>query len=64
MKTAFPSGEWYDYIPEIMAGLRMLPSRIGVSPFVIAYKQEPRWHTIRGELVATNESSPPTDEDA
>lgn len=52
LKTAFPKGEWYDFLPEIIAGLRMLPSKLGLSPFLMLYKQMPRWHTLQTEVVS------------
>ena len=34
-----------DFLPDILAGLRFLPTRLGWSPFVLVFKQEPRWTT-------------------
>lgn len=61
MKMTFRAGEWYDFIPEIVAGLRMLPTRIGMSPFLMVYKQEPRWHSLPAEVII-GEAKIPSDE--
>lgn len=62
MKTTFRSGEWYDFIPEIVAGLRMLPTRIGISPFLMVYKQEPKWHSLPAELIIGESTEPTSDQ--
>lgn len=54
LKSALPTEEWYSFLPDVVAGLRFLPSKLGVSPFTMVYKQEPRWHDLQGELVATD----------
>ena len=46
MKVAFPQGEWYQFIPELIAGLRVLPSKSGYSPFLLVYKAEANWPTV------------------
>lgn len=38
LKSVCPEGQWDDFLPEVVAGLRMLPSSLGLSPFVITYK--------------------------
>ena len=38
MKSVCPDGTWHQFLPEIVAGLRMLPSSLGYSPFLIIYK--------------------------
>ena len=43
LKAALPEGEWYEFLPDVLAGLRMLPSSLGLSPFLVAHKQEPHW---------------------
>lgn len=43
LRTSFPQAPWTDLLGEVLAGLRMLPSRLGISPFVVVYKQEPAW---------------------
>ena len=34
---------WTDFLGDIVAGLRMLPTRIGYSPFLLVFKQSPHW---------------------
>jgi hypothetical protein len=34
---------WCDYIGDIAAGLRMLPTRNGYPPFLLVFKQSPHW---------------------
>ena len=37
-----PSSTWWDWLPEVLAGLRMLASRShGYTPFHVLYKQDP-----------------------
>lgn len=33
-----PHTNWVEHIPDILAGLRMLPTRLGVSPYMLCYK--------------------------
>ncbi len=34
---------WCDFLGDIAAGLRMLPTRAGYSPFLLVFKQSPHW---------------------
>lgn len=34
---------WTDFVGDIAAGLRMLPTRVGYSPFLLVFKQAPTW---------------------
>jgi hypothetical protein len=34
---------WVDFLGDIPAGLRMLPTRNGYSPFLLVFKQSPHW---------------------
>lgn len=34
---------WVDFIGDIAAGLRMLPTRAGYAPFLLVFKQSPHW---------------------
>ncbi len=34
---------WVDFIGDIAAGLCMLPTRLGYSPFLLVFKQSPHW---------------------
>ncbi len=43
MMSACEGGCWVDVLGEILVGTRLLPTRCGWSPFVLVYKQEPRW---------------------
>ena len=43
LKVACPEGNWYDFIADVAAGLRMLPGTVGVSPYLVVFKQEPHW---------------------
>ena len=38
-----PGIGWWEVLPDVLAGLRMLPTHLGVSPFVLAHKQQPSW---------------------
>ena len=42
MEAACRSGEWITHLPEVLAGMRFLPTSLGVPPYVLAFKQEPR----------------------
>ena len=33
-----PHGSWDTFLPDILAGLRFLPTSIGLSPFFMTYK--------------------------
>ena len=39
--AAMPGIHPKEALPEVLAGLRMLPTRIGLSPFLLLYKYEP-----------------------
>ena len=43
MVTAFPDMPWYEHLPDILAGLRFLPNKLGYSAYLPAFKQEPAW---------------------
>ncbi len=43
MLTMFPEASWEQVFPEVLAGLRALPSRSGISPFLVCIKQPPNW---------------------
>ncbi len=43
MLTMFPEALWEQVLPEVLAGLRALPSRSGISPFLACFKQPPNW---------------------
>lgn len=34
---------WVDFLGDIAAGLRMLPTRNGYTPFLLVFKQSPHW---------------------
>ncbi len=34
---------WVDFLRDIAAGLRMLPTRNGYAPFLLVFKQSPHW---------------------
>ena len=38
LKSVFPNVDWEDFIGDVLAGLRMLPGRLGLSPFLAVYK--------------------------
>lgn len=46
LKGALPDEEWYTFLPEVLAGLRFLPTKLGLSPYLMVFKQEPRWHDL------------------
>ena len=41
--AALPGIHPKEALPDVLAGLRLLPTRIGYSPFQLLYKQTPRW---------------------
>ena len=43
MLTTIQSQAWWEILPDVLAGLRFLPTHLGYSPFVLLYKQEPKW---------------------
>ena len=43
MAAAFGEDIWHYYLPDVLAGLRFLPSKLGYSPYLIAFKQEVCW---------------------
>ena len=43
MFAALPGVPLRDYLPEILVGLHLLPTKMGLIPFFLLYKQEPRW---------------------
>jgi hypothetical protein len=52
-------GQWFDHIGDVLAGLRFLPSRVGISPFLLCFKQEPQWVTEKiGPVAAEINTSP------
>lgn len=42
MLAAVPGAMWTEVLPEVLAGLRFLPGRLGFQPFLAVYKQFPR----------------------
>ena len=32
---------WEDALPDILSGLRFLPTKLGVAPYLLVFKQEP-----------------------
>ena len=45
-KSLSPNTTWVNHLGDIAAGLRMLPTRVGVSPYLIVFKQEPHWGVV------------------
>lgn len=40
--SLYPDSSWYDWLPEVLMGLRMVCTRAhGYSPFMVTYKQDP-----------------------
>ena len=61
MTTLVGGIAWDEVLPEVLAGLRMLPTKLGVSPHLMIFKQPVRWlGTVHGgitedlELAATS----------
>ncbi len=42
LASQLAGSNWMDHLPEVLAGLRFLPTHLGISPYTLAYKQEPR----------------------
>jgi hypothetical protein len=38
LMTEFPGTSWRDHLPDILAGIRMLPTTTGLSPYLICFK--------------------------
>ena len=38
MLMMFPQSTWLDHLSDILAGLRMLPTHLGVSPYLLCFK--------------------------
>ena len=43
MAAAFGEDVWHYYLPDVLSGLWFLPSKLGYSPYLIAFKQEVCW---------------------
>ena len=41
MKAAVPDATWGEVLPEVLAGLRQLPRRLGFQPHLLVFKQYP-----------------------
>ena len=41
---------WVQLLPEVLLGLRFLPSQVGLLPYTLAYKVEPTWPVAEGQL--------------
>ena len=41
MKAAVPDASWDEVLPEVLAGLRQLPRRLGFQPHLMVFKQYP-----------------------
>ena len=39
--TALPEMSWSEALPDVLMGIRTLPTRLGYSPFLLVFKQEP-----------------------
>lgn len=62
--TEFPGTSWRDHLPEVLAGLRMLPNTTGLSPYLICFKQPVTWigDTAARVGVDVGETAPKVDE--
>lgn len=59
MQAACPDGHWWQFLPDILAGLRQLPSRSGYSAHTLVYKQDPVYPHL-GNVHAERELAWPT----
>ena len=50
-----PGVHWSEVLPEVLAGMRLLPTRVGLSPFTLLYKQAPRWPLGEGAVVGVDD---------
>ena len=51
-----PDGHWWDTMPDILQGMRQLPSwSTGLSPFLLQHKQFPELTLTEGLLVDVEE---------
>ena len=41
IKAAVPDATWSEVLPEVLAGLRQLPCRLGFHPHLLVFKQYP-----------------------
>lgn len=62
--TAIPGAEWWQVLPDVVRGLRILPnSVVGLSPFALVFKQHPRWHDRLELTVAEPVTREPTEDE-
>ena len=38
MLAAVPGATWEEVLPEVLAGLRLLPKRLGFQPYLLVFK--------------------------
>ena len=43
LTTLSPTASWDELLPEVLAGLRMLPTKVGWSPHLLCFKQPVTW---------------------
>ena len=43
LATLSPAVAWDELLPEVLAGLRMLPTKVGWSPHLLCFKQPATW---------------------
>lgn len=55
MLAACNGGCWVDQLGDVLAGMRLLPTRSGWAPYLLVFKQEPRW-------LSESTGTPPPDE--
>ena len=50
-----PGIHWSEVLPEVLAGMHLLPTRVGLSPFMLLYKQAPRWPLGEGAMIGVDD---------
>ena len=65
MTTWVRGAEWWDVLPDIVRGLRMLPhSTLGLTPFALVFKQHPHYHDqLELAMAAAPEKEPSAEEE-
>ncbi len=43
LTTLSPTASWDELLPEVLAGLRMLPTKVGWSPHLLCFKHPKTW---------------------
>ena len=59
--VAMPGIHPQEALPEVLAGVRLLPTRLSLSPFLLLYKQAPRWSLGEAKIAGNDDTDLPED---